>query len=405
MDYRLLGQSPATAIVLVAGTLVYAAMLGWFRRGMRRVDGDPSKGRPDPAPLVSVVLAARDEEARIGACLNLLASQDYPADRYEIIVVDDGSEDRTAELAAAAAATSEAPMQVVRMVDGQGKKAALARGVSQARGSIVLTTDADCRVPPTWISAMVAAFDTDDVGMVVGFSQIGTPGSADSWLKGWEAEDFLLLMAAAMGSAGAGHPMAASGQNLGFRAAAFAEVGGYASIRHRASGDDALLLQLIRRTGRWRIRFASDPRGFAVHPPCAGLLALLRQRARWASNGPYQLRLDPILFLYLCTVLVANGLLALTPLLWWSGLVALPALASAWSVKAGAELALHRGAVHAFGRPDLHRHFPVWALSQPYYVLVAGILGSVGRFSWKGRRYRGGEVPDPTADDSGVQGA
>ena len=57
-------------------------------------------------------------------------------------------------------------------------------------------------------------------------------------------------------------------------------------------------------------------------------------------------------------------------------------------------LVLHRGATHAFGRADLHRHFPLWAISQPYYVLVIGALGTVGRFSWKRRQYRRGEVPD-----------
>jgi len=402
MDISFLGQSPAAVAILAAGVCAYGAMLLWFRLGMRRTGLNPAEGRPDATPMASVVLAARDEEARIGTCLDLLSSQDYPADRYEVIVVDDGSRDRTAEVVAAAAAGSRVPIRLIRTADGQGKKAALARGVSQARGEIVLTTDADCRVPPAWVSTMVAAFDSEEVGMVVGFSQVGEAGAASSRLEGWEAEDFLLLMAAAMGSAGAGHPMAASGQNLGFRAKAFAEVGGYATIRHRASGDDALLLQLIRRTGRWRVRFSPDPRGFAVHPPCTGLVGLLRQRARWASNGPYQLHLDRILFLYLSTTLAANALLALTPVLWWSGLVAPPALAGAWAVKVGAELLLHRGATHTFGRCDLHRYFPLWALSQPYYVVVVGVLGMVGRFSWKGRSYRSGEVSDSVGDAWGT---
>lgn len=394
MDHSFLGQSLAVTAVVTASALAYASMLLWFRWGMGRTGVGRTEGRPDPPPMVSVVVAARDEEAHIGTCLALLASQDHPADRYEVIVVDDGSRDRTAEVVAAASADSLAPIRLIRMEDGQGKKAALARGVRQARGGIVLTTDADCRVPRTWISAMVAAFDADDVGMVVGFSQIGEPGVAGPWPEGWEAEDFLLLMAAAMGSVGAGHPMGASGQNLGFRAEAFAEVGGYTTIRHRASGDDVLLLQLLRRTDRWTVRFSADPRAFVVHPPCDGLPGLLRQRARWASNAPYQLHLDPVLFLYLCTTLAANALLALTPAFWGAGVVALPALVGAWAVKVGAELVLHRGATHAFGRADLHRHFPLWAISQPYYVLVIGALGTVGRFSWKRRQYRRGEVPD-----------
>ena len=401
MDYSVLGQSPVVAVSVVAVAAAYGVMLLWFRRGMATslAVAPAALSGPGPAiqaerlPVVSVVVAARNEESRIGTCLALLTAQDYPAQHYEIIVVDDGSTDGTAAVVEALASNGPVATRLVRAEGGAGKKAAMARGVDQSSGEIVLTTDADCQVPPTWISAMVSHFAAADVGMVIGFSQIGAPGESYTWLAGWEAEDFLLLMAAAMGSAGAGHPMAASGQNLGYRRVAWAQVGGYTSVMQRVSGDDALLLQLIRRTGCWRVRFASDGGGAAVHPPCSGLGALLRQRARWASNGPYLLHLDPILFLHLCLTLSVNALLVATPVLWASGLVPAPVLAAAWTAKVGAELALHGRAARVFRRADLHRFFPLWALFQPCYVILAGVLGMAGRISWKGRQYRRGEMP------------
>ena len=66
----------------------------------------------------------------------------------------------------------------------------------------------------------------DDVGMVIGFSQIGSPGESLGVRGGYEALDFLNLMACIWGSCGWRHPMAASGQNLLFRRAAYEEVGG-----------------------------------------------------------------------------------------------------------------------------------------------------------------------------------
>ncbi|MFH1570465.1 MAG: glycosyltransferase [Gemmatimonadota bacterium] len=394
----------ALEAMLAAAVVVYALVVVWIRVGMGRGAASTGVGPAQPGPqvaapggqalpLVSVVIAARDEALHIGALLGDLAAQDYPRERYDVTVVDDGSQDGTAELVHRVGPGSPAPVRLVRAEGpGYGKKAALARGVAASPGEIILTTDGDCRVPPTWIRAMASAF-APRVGMVVGFSQTGAAGSARTWLGGWEATDFLHLMAAAMGSIGAGHPMAASGQNLAFRRAAYHEVGGYSKVLHRASGDDVLLLQLIRRTGRWGIRFCLDPGGYAIHPPCAGLGALLRQRARWASNGPAQLRLDPFFFVYLAAALALNGLLALTPVLWWSGAVAPAFLVAAWAAKVLPELAVHRAATAAFGRPDLGRYFPLWAVTQPWYVLVAGLSGAVGRFAWKGRTYARGVVP------------
>jgi len=398
MDAALGSSSPVLAALLVAVAVAYGFMLLWFRWGMGRYA--PPRPGPLPRPEVSVVVAARDEEQRLGQCLALLGAQDYPADQYDVIVVDDGSRDRTAQVAEAAARDSHVPMELVRLKGGAGKKAAMACGVARARGEIVLTTDADCQVSPAWVATMAAHFDADDVGMVVGFSQIGAPGRAYTRLEGWEAEDFLLLMAAAMGSTGAGHPMAASGQSLGFRRAAWIEVGGYESVMHRVSGDDALLLQLIRRTARWQVRFAADPRGASVHPPSGGARALLRQRVRWASNGPYLRHLDAVLFAHLSLTWSANALVALSPALCWAGLVPVRAAAAAWAVKVGAELVLHQRAARVFRRPDLHWHFALWAAVQPYYVAVAGALGALGRFTWKGRQYRGGEAPERGGPDA-----
>lgn len=101
---------------------------------------------PDPAPKVSVVVAAKDEEANIKACVTSLLNQDYP--NFELIVVDDRSCDRTPEILAKIQRTSGGRMQVVRVGavrDGWfGKNNAMREGVSASTGDWLLFTDADC---------------------------------------------------------------------------------------------------------------------------------------------------------------------------------------------------------------------------------------------------------------------
>lgn len=372
-------------LLLVAG--LYAAGIRWLAGGIREqsVAGIGS-------PRVSVVVAARDEAALIETCLMRLLDQDYPVDLFEVIVVDDGSVDETARLVGAIIQRDPR----VRLLSTEAelgrsgsKKAALSLAVGAATGEVILTTDADCLVPPTWMRSMVAAF-RPEVGMVCGFSQIGEPGQARSFLQRYEALDFLGLMGCILGSTGRGRPMGASGQNLAYRREAFQQVGGYERVKDRASGDDVLLLQLLRRFTRWGVAFATAPDARVVHPWSASWSALLRQRTRWASNAPCQLRLDPAFFgLMVAAFLLSLGLLAAPLLITWGALD--PWVAGlALILKLGAEWLLLRRTAALFDRTDLIGFFPGWALIQPVHVVVVGILGCLGVFTWKGRRHRWG---------------
>lgn len=372
-------------LLLVAG--LYAAGIRWLASGIRE---QPAAGTG--LPRVSVVVAARDEATRIGTCLAQLLGQDYPADLFEVIVVDDGSVDETARVVGVAVQRDPR----VRLLSTEAelgrsgaKKAALSLGVGAATGEVILTTDADCLVPLTWMRSMVAAF-RPEVGMVCGFSQIGEPGQARSFRQRYEALDFLGLMGCILGSVDRGHPMGASGQNLAYRREAFREIGGYERVKDRASGDDVLLLQLVRRFTRWRAAFATAPEARVVHPWSASWSALLRQRTRWASNAPCQLRLDPAFFgLMVAAFLLSLGLLA-APLLLIRGALDPWAVGLALVAKLGAEAVLLRRAAALFGRADLLSFFPGWALVQPLHVVVVGISGCLGVFTWKGRRHRWG---------------
>ena len=382
-----------TELALAGFTAVYAAGVLWFRQGLATCEeGNRNRGQQTlPRRQVSIVIAARNEEDNIASCLRGLASQTLPAERFEVVLVDDGSSDGTARLAEEFARGTDLRLTILGtagLPGGSGsKKRALSLGVEKTEGEVVLTTDADCRLPPTWAASMARRFDDDTVGMVIGYAGIRRRGGRLGLLGGWEAVDFLNLMAAAAAGAGRGRALAASGQSLGFRRAAYREVGGYARIMHRGSGDDVLLMQLIRRTRRWRILFSGDAEGHVVHPPSSSLTGLLAKRSRWASNAPLQALLDPPFFAYLaCTFGMSAMLLATPVLVWWGGVNWFPA-AAAWLVKSAAEGLLFARSRRVFRRRDLHWQFLAWTLSQPLYIVAVGLFGALGRFDWKGRSY------------------
>lgn len=123
--------------------------------------------------MVSVIIAARDSAATLGACLDALHAQDY-ADR-EIIVVDDGSTDETAAIAEAGGA------RVVR-TPPVGASAARNLGIEVARGEVVAFTDGDCVAEAGWLRALVDGLESYDA-TGIGGRQVNVFPAAQAWLR------------------------------------------------------------------------------------------------------------------------------------------------------------------------------------------------------------------------------
>jgi cellulose synthase/poly-beta-1,6-N-acetylglucosamine synthase-like glycosyltransferase len=166
------------------GYPVVIALLSWTwpKPGLKR--------RLETPPSVSVVLAAGNEEERIVARLENLLASDYPRERLEIVVVSDGSTDRTAQMVSGFA---ERGVRLVRMGDRSGKAACLNAGVPLAKGEIVVLCDARQRFAPETIAELVANFDDGRVGAVSGelfieSAESGVGGGVDLY---WKLEKFI----------------------------------------------------------------------------------------------------------------------------------------------------------------------------------------------------------------------
>jgi GT2 family glycosyltransferase len=133
------------------------------RGTVRAGRGAESSFSESELPFVSVVMAVRNEVETIERAVASVVKQTYPADSYEVIVVDGRSDDGTTEL------LSRFPVRLI--VDGgTGPSAARNVGVAEARGSIVAFTDGDCIVEPTWLERLVAPMAGDPALAGVGGS-------------------------------------------------------------------------------------------------------------------------------------------------------------------------------------------------------------------------------------------
>lgn len=136
------------------------------------------RGRPcpqgDAQPALTVVVAARDESARIGARLANLVASDYPGDRLAVLVVDDGSRDDTA---AQATAGGDPRVSVLRLERSGGKAAALNAAMARVRTPLTVFADARQSFARGTLGALVAPFSDPDVGVVAGELHLRAAGA------------------------------------------------------------------------------------------------------------------------------------------------------------------------------------------------------------------------------------
>ncbi|MDZ7315294.1 MAG: glycosyltransferase [candidate division KSB1 bacterium] len=268
-------------LILVGLSLFYGAAVLWIRAGLRRI---PSE-RTLEQPMVSVIVAARNEEKHLPALLDALAAQDYPRSCTEFIIVDDESEDATAALVEAYPDERFILLHSRnRNASASPKKQALDLGIKTARGEILLLTDADCLPPPNWLSDMVGYF-TPDTGMVIGFSPAELP-LKKGFFPCLMQLDSLSLAAIAAGSSGWNAAATCNGRNLAYRKSVYQQVGGFTRIQRHRSGDDDLLLGLVQTT-EWKIRYAFDARVVVPTYRPQNFRHFVRQRLRHASKGFY----------------------------------------------------------------------------------------------------------------------
>jgi biofilm PGA synthesis N-glycosyltransferase PgaC len=401
---------PVLSISLILLAMGYIAVLVRFTIGMNRMNypaassgvskiktlNAPRGGELDPCPPlaglkpgtqsqqpgVSVVIAARNEEGNISACLSGLASQDYPSDNYEVIVVNDRSTDRT-EKRIKAFVQRDARFRLVNVTEINPhmapKKWALETGIRQARGEIILTTDADCLVRPGWISAIVRCFE-DDVGLVAGFSPLEDT-SAPSLLHRLIALDALAIAAIAAGSFGIDHPLTCTGRNLAYRKSVFREIGGFGAIGRFVSGDDDLFLHEVRKKTDWKCRYAVDPESIVPSKPPATWSTFFSQRTRHASKGRHY---DAVLKIGLVAFYLMNALLFISAIL----IRLRPLFIGVFFAKSLLEFVLIRKASLLFDRQKALIVFPIAVLIHPLYILVFGFWGQFGKFKWKEKTYK-----------------
>ncbi len=374
-------------ICCAALTIAYVSLMLLYGYGWK---SQPIFRLPDgfsPKTTVSVIIPARNEAANIAGCIRSVLSQDYPQHLLETILVDDHSEDDTSTIAQREGGKRLRIISLKDFIEGGSvnsfKKKALATGIAQSSGELIVTMDADCIAPPLWLKNITALYEKRHSAMIIGPVAFTNDGSL---LQAFQSLDFTMMQ----GITAAAHRLKlggmANGANLAFSRAAFEAVGGYRDTEHLASGDDYLLLQKMSQHFPERIHYLKVKDAIVATSPQLTWSTFLNQRVRWASkSGKYpDHRLTAILMLvYAFNV---SLLVLFVAAFWHSQLWVV--LGAALLTKTISELALLIPVASFYRKEKELRVFPLLQPLHIIYIIAAGFFGMKGGYRWKGRKVK-----------------
>ena len=327
----------------------------------------------DDLSTVSIVIAARNEENNIKYLIDDLINQNYPKEKIEIIIANDRSVDRTGEIIDETAKKYSFFHHIKIKKTNKSmtpKKNALQQAIHHAAGNIIISTDADCRVPKTWVKSMASSVQKNK-GISIGFSRV----EGKSFFSKYQMIDFFSITVANAGVGGWNIFWSGSGQNLGYKKKSFEMINGFHPVKDKISGDDMYLVQAISEKIGGIINM--NPRSFVLTKPVKSIKDFLNQKIRWSSNARNNLNKKPLFFIFLISAFFCN----LTLLIGF--LLLIPGIQFMFFIKFIFEgIVIFLGG-RLFKTPISPLVYMVWSLIQPLYIPCVGILGLFDFYSWK----------------------
>ena len=366
-------------------TGLYVILIAAFSYGFNKVKNFTCI-ESHPKTRFSIVIAFRNETDNLPELLNSLIQLKYPLDYFEIIFVNDASEDGSAQLISNYLEQYPALDYSVldnKRISNAPKKDAITTAINTAKNEWIITTDADCVVKKLWLNSLDSYIQNNHCNVIaapVAYHEI------DSLLKRFQALDFMSLMGATIGGFGINKPFMCNGANFSYKKDLFLRLQGFTGNNTIASGDDIFLLEKALKETRNRVHYLKSKDAIVYTKPQPNFKTLVQQRKRWAAKSSNYSSVFGksvgVLVLAMNLILILTLVLAITYLI---------------SFKALAIIALLKISFDGFLLFKTTRFFNV-SFSIPYYILSSFLYpfftvfiacsALFSDYNWKGRAFK-----------------
>lgn len=328
---------------------------------------------------VSVLIAARNEEDCIDKLLESLYNQTFAKELFEVIIVDDHSEDNTKNIIKEF--INKNKDFNIRLLEstGSGKKAAISQALHSAVNELIIVTDADCILNELWIESIVGFYQEKKCKMILA-PVLLLP--ANTFFEKMQVLEHLSLIGSTAGSASIGFPVMCNGANMAYEREAALEVEKYRHDFNIPSGDDMFLLeQFVKNFGYKSVKFLLSKQAIVKTKTCKTISDFFRQRRRWVSktksytNWKIILTALVVFFFNLSIISLFLGAFFIPAL--WSLYILLTLL------KFFVDFHILKNITNFMNQGNLMR----WALPlefvYPFYVVFTAVSGLILNVSWK----------------------
>lgn len=370
-------------LIFAAVSFYYLIFLIKIVNGLKIVKNDLDSN--SLSEFVSVIIPFRNEEKILQRNLASVESQSFPKDRYEIIYVDDNSDDNSVKVIEDNISSNN-----VRIIKSENnfndrahKKLALKMAIENSKGEIIITTDADCFHGRDWLSTMVKKFDME-TGFVSGPVEFVDDGKLFSKLQKLEFSSLIIVGAALIGI---NEPIICNAANLGFRKSVFKLVNGYEDNLNLSSGDDEFLMQKISTRTDYKVKFCYNKNAVSYTHPNKTIKEFVNQRKRWASKSFYYVKKSITLKLLFIYIFYLSFLIQFLLGIFWDKLFFVSLMFN-FIFKVFTENQIVRSeSTDLFKKVSLKLFLLAEILHIPY-IILAGFSGLFGNYEWKGRKVK-----------------
>ncbi len=341
-----------------------------------------SKNLVDKNYSFSVIVVYRNEANVLPQLLKGFEAQSYPSELFEVLLINDGSTDDSVKIVEQFKKDHPAINLVIKNrleQSASAKKDGIAQAVKIARHDHIITTDADCSLPPNWIQSYNDHYkEYSNATLVAG--PVAIEGSG--FTARLQELEMIALQTIAMGAFFIGQPFLCSGANLCFRKKAFYQVSGYEGNDHLSSGDDVFLLEKLAAENILQVHYLKNQKAIVTTTAKKTFAAMMEQRARWARKGTEtKSTLNKFVAFH---VGIISLFFFLMPLFLWLDLVDQQLFVAFYLVKLFTDFVVLLVGNQFYESKQWSLFFVPNYFVYPYTVIGSG-LKSIGTINWRGR--------------------
>ncbi len=374
-----------TAIVFASlyFLMVMYFFVGWIRLKKPSASNNISDSN---LPLVSVVIPVRNESAYIKACLESIFAQNYPAHLFDVVVIDDYSTDPTLRFARELERENLLVIDLQQYLGNPGeyfpnKKKAIALGIKNAKGDLIITTDGDCTMGENWLRTMASYYESNNFKLITGPVLIKPARSPLAMFQQLDVINMLGITGATLRN---GFPTMCNGANLMYSRNTFLEVEGFKGNHDVPTGDDIFLMQKINERYPGSVSFLKSFDACVFTKAENSLGGFMSQRMRWLSKTKHFSNFKITLMLVFAWVFNALIIFS-TVMAFMPGEMNWLPVAVLGGAKFLSDFIFDIPITHFFRKLILLLLLPFIEIFHVLYIVVVGLVSLIGRYRWKDR--------------------